>query len=158
MLVALSRSDPGNPREAGIFVFSRPAGVRPTSTTPTTDIQVIAAETNYPTTSTTFLCAHQALQALEARSEEISAEADGLRANLRTTRQELDQSRERLRQAEGLRAKEAEKTREALDAARKALEEAEADGAERSRERSARAAGLQDVLREQGALLAERLG
>lgn len=98
----------------------------------------------------------QALQALEARSEEASAAAEGLRATLRATEEELEQSKERLRQTQELRAKEAEKAREALDAARKALEESEADGAERSRERSARAAGLQDVLREQGALLAER--
>lgn len=98
----------------------------------------------------------QALRALEARSQKASATAEGLRATLRATEAELEQSKERLRQTQELRAEEAERAREALDAARKALEESEADGADRSRERSARAARLQDVLREQGALLAER--
>lgn len=98
----------------------------------------------------------QALQTVEARSEEASAAADAVRGTLRETEERLERSEERLRQSEGLRSKEAKDARESLQAARKALEEAEADAAERSRERSARAAGLQDVLRKQGALLAER--
>lgn len=102
------------------------------------------------------LTVRQALQTVEARSDEGSAAADALRGTLRETEERLERSEERLRQSEGFRSKEAEDAREALQAARKALEEAEADAAERSRERSARAAGLQDVLREQGTLLAER--
>lgn len=104
-----------------------------------------------------FWCFYaQGFQALEARSEEISAAADSLRATLRETEERLERANNHLRQSEELRSKEAENARETLDAARKKLEEAEAAATEQSRERSARAAGLQDVLREQGALLAER--
>ncbi|CAM9585270.1 unnamed protein product, partial [Scytosiphon promiscuus] len=96
------------------------------------------------------------LEAVEARAKELTSETTSLRATLRETEDRLEQSVERLRQSEELRSKEAGEAKDELDAARKALEDAEADAAERSRERSARAAGLQGVLREQGALLAER--
>lgn len=66
------------------------------------------------------------------------------------------QTQDRLRHSEELRLEEASKARAAVEAARKSLAETEADAAERSHERSARAVGLQEVLKEQGALLAER--
>lgn len=98
----------------------------------------------------------QDLTTVEARAEELSAQTDSLRATLRETEERLEQSIDRLRQSEELRSKEAGEAKDELSAARKALEDAETDAAERSRERSAHVAGLQDVLREQGALLAER--
>lgn len=98
----------------------------------------------------------QDLEAVETRAKEISAETNSLRATLRETEERLERSTERLLQSEEVRSKESRKAKNELDAARKALDDAEIDAAERSRERSARAAGLQDVLREQGVLLAER--
>lgn len=79
-----------------------------------------------------------------------------MRATLRECEERLELSQERLLHSEELRSKEADKAQQLLDAARKSLEEAEADASEQSQERSARAAGLQDLLRDQGALLAER--
>lgn len=89
--------------------------------------------------------------------EGICAETDGLKVTLRETEERLAQSLENLRRSEEQRSRDAEKARETLEATRRTLEEAEVDGTERSRERSLRAAGLQNLLREQGALLAERL-
>ncbi|CAM9752404.1 unnamed protein product, partial [Sphacelaria rigidula] len=98
-----------------------------------------------------------ALEPLASQLDDTSSETDRLRASLQETADRLLHAQKRLRKLEELRSQEAESHRLALEAARKDLEEAGSENAERSRERSARAAGLQELLREQGALLADRL-
>lgn len=100
----------------------------------------------------------QALEPLASQLDDTSTETDRLRASLQETADRLLHAQERLRKLDELRSQEAESSKLALEAARKDLEEANAENAERSRERSARAAGLQELLRDQGALLADRSG
>lgn len=98
----------------------------------------------------------QGLEPLASQLDDMESESVRLRLSLEETADRLLHTQAHAREREEFRTQQAESSRAALEAARKGMEEAQVDATERSRERSARAAMLNDLLAEQGSLLAER--